>query len=75
MVGFYVSPMSDCHGNLSVGSRIDKQMQEFLDAEADRLGVNRAELVRRMFDAYRESRREQMDCPHCEETIVLSLKE
>ena len=49
-------------------------MQEFLDAEAERLGVNRAELVRRLFDAYRESRREQMDCPHCGETITLSLK-
>lgn len=50
-------------------------MQEFLDAEADRLGVNRAELIRRLFDTYRESRREQMRCPHCEETIVLSLQE
>jgi hypothetical protein len=67
--------MSDCIGDLSIGSRVDKAMLEFLDAEAERLGVNRAELVRRMFDFYRESRREQMDCPHCEETIVLSLKE
>jgi hypothetical protein len=67
--------MSDCIGDLSIGSRVDKGMQEFLDAEAERLGVNRAELVRRLFDSYRESRREQMECPHCEETIVLSLKE
>jgi ribosomal protein L37AE/L43A len=50
-------------------------MQEFLDAEADRLGVNRAEFLRRLLDTYRESRREQLDCPHCDETIVLSLTE
>jgi Ribbon-helix-helix protein, copG family. len=66
--------MSECIGNLSIGSRVDKQMLEFLDAEAERLGVNRAELVRRLFDAYRESHREQMDCPHCGDTITLSLK-
>ncbi len=66
--------MSDCIGDISIGSRVDKQMQEFLDGEAERLGVNRAELVRRLFDAYRESRREQMDCPHCGDTITLSLK-
>lgn len=50
-------------------------MKEFIDAESKRLGVNRAEFIRRVLDAYRESRREQLDCPYCEETIVLSLQE
>jgi hypothetical protein len=49
-------------------------MHEFLEAEARRLSVSRTELLRRIFDVYRESRREQLDCPHCEETVVMDVR-
>jgi hypothetical protein len=54
---------------------VDSSMREFIDAEADRLGVSKAEFHRRLLEFYRESRREQMDCPHCDGTIVMDLTE
>lgn len=50
-------------------------MREFIDGEADRLGVSQAEFHRRLLEFYRESRREQTDCPHCENAIVMDLQE
>ena len=50
-------------------------MREFIESEADRLGVSRAEFHRRLLEFYRESRRENADCPHCGETVVISLSE
>lgn len=66
--------MSKCMGDLPVSAKIDREMHEFLEAEAREFGLSRSELVRRIFDAYRESRREQMDCPHCEQTVVMDVR-
>jgi negative regulator of replication initiation len=66
--------MSDCAGDLAVASKVDREMLEYIDSEADRLGVNRAEFIRRLFDLYRESRRESTDCPSCDETVVMDLR-
>lgn len=62
---------SRCQGELPVTAKVDRPMLEFIDAEAERCGVNRAELVRRIFDDFRDSRREQLDCAHCGQTVVL----
>jgi hypothetical protein len=67
--------MSDCLGELPVSTKVDREMQEFLTEEAERLGINRSELMRRLFTAYRDSRREETDCPHCGETIKMDLRE
>jgi ribosomal protein L37AE/L43A len=64
--------MSECQGDIAIGCKVDKPMQEFIDAEAARCGVARAELLRRVLDDFRESRREQLDCPECGQTVVLN---
>ena len=67
--------MSDCAGDLAVASKVDHEMLEYIDSEADRLGVNRAEFLRRLFDLYRQSRREQAECPSCDSAVVMDLRE
>lgn len=66
--------MSQCMGDIPVSAKVDREMLEFLDGEADRLGITRAELMRRVFDLYRESRRETVDCPHCAETVKMDVR-
>ena len=70
-----VKRMSSCFGDIATGTKVDSSMREFIESEADRLGVSRAEFHRRMLEFYRESRRENTDCPHCGETVVISLSE
>lgn len=65
--------MSDCKGNLSLGSKVDRDMIEYIESESERLGVTRAEFVRRLLDLYRMSRREELDCPECESPVVMDL--
>lgn len=66
--------MSRCMGDLPVGAKVDYEMHGFIEAEARRFGVSRSELIRRIFDTYRDSRREQLDCPHCEGTVVMDVR-
>ena len=49
-------------------------MHQFVEAEARKHAISRSELIRRILDNYRESRREQMDCPHCESTVVMDVR-
>jgi hypothetical protein len=67
-----VMPSSRCRGDISMTAKVDKPMQEFIDAEAERCGVTRCELMRRVLDDFRDSRREQLDCPDCGQTVVLN---
>jgi negative regulator of replication initiation len=65
--------MSSCSGEIPTGTKVDAEMREFIDAETDRLGISKSEFHRRLLESYRDSRREQLDCPHCEKTIVMDL--
>lgn len=67
--------MSDCMGDIPVSAKVDREMQRFLQSEADRLGVSQAEAMRRVFTLYRQSRREETDCPHCGETVKMDVRE
>lgn len=67
--------MSDCIGEIATGTKVDRGMREFIDAESERLGVSNSEFHRRLLDLYRESRRETVDCPHCSDTVVFDLRE
>lgn len=67
--------MSSCYGDLATTAKVDREMLEFLDSEADRLGVTRAEFMRRMMELYRDTRRENVDCPHCGDAVVMDLRE
>jgi negative regulator of replication initiation len=66
--------MSKCHGDVSLATKVDRDMSEYVDAQAERLGVSKAEFHRRLLELYQESRREETDCPHCGDTIVLDLR-
>jgi hypothetical protein len=44
-------------------------MLDFLNAEAERCGVTRSELIRRVLDDYRDSRADQLECPECETVL------
>ena len=67
--------MSSCYGEVATGTKTDRSMAEFIESEADRLGVSKSEFHRRLLELYRESRREDVDCPHCSETVVIDLRE
>ena len=67
--------MSSCFGDIPTGTKVDNSMREFIEGETDRLGVSKSEFHRRLLEFYRESRREQLDCPHCDETIAMDLSE
>jgi hypothetical protein len=62
-------------GDLPVSTKVDREMKEYLNQEADRLGITRAELIRRVFTLYRESRRENVDCPHCGRIVKMDVRE
>lgn len=66
--------MAQCMGDVPCGTKIDQAMREFLEDEADRLGVTKAELHRRLLDFYRESRETDTPCPHCGEDITVKLE-
>lgn len=61
--------MSDCMGDLPVTAKVDQSMMDFLTAEAERCGLTRSELLRRVLDDYRDSRADQLECPECETTL------
>lgn len=63
---------SRCQGDITISTKADRSMVEFLEAEAERCGVSRAELIRRIFDDFRDSRREQLGCPSCGQKVVLN---
>lgn len=67
--------MSSCLGDIAASTKVDRDMAEYLDSEAQRLGISKSEFQRRLFELYRESRREDVDCPHCGDAVVFDLRE
>lgn len=47
-------------------------MRQFIEDEADRLGVSRSELLRRLLDIYQASHQGRIECEHCGETEVIN---
>lgn len=67
--------MSRCLGDIPVGAKVDGDMKEFVENQARELGVTEAEFLRRLLEFHRESQRENMGCPSCDQTIVVDLRE
>lgn len=65
--------MSRCKGNIPVGTKVDRAMREFVESEADRLGVTISDFLRRLLLRYREIRAENAACDHCGQTVVMEL--
>lgn len=66
--------MSSCQGDIPISTKVDREMLEFVESECERLGVSRSEFHRRLLELYRESKRENVDCPECNQTVVFDLK-
>lgn len=45
---------SACRGEATLTTKVDEEMQQFVDTEADALGVSRTEYLRRVLDSHRE---------------------
>ena len=65
--------MNRCQGSIPLGAKVDRNMREFVEAEADRLGMTVSEFLRRLLIIYRESRAENTPCDHCGESVVIEL--
>jgi len=63
--------MSECKGRIPVTAKVDAQMRELLDQDAEMLGVYRAEVAREAFDTYRYLREAEFQCPHCQQNIQI----
>lgn len=63
--------MSECKGRIPVTAKVDAEMRDLIDADAERLGVYRSEVARQAFDTYGRLRRAEFECPHCERAIQI----
>lgn len=63
--------MARCNGEIPTATKVDQSMDEFIDREAERCGVSRAELIRLLFDDVRDSRNGDLRCPQCHGEIVI----
>lgn len=66
--------MAECMGAVPLSTKVDKGMDNFLEAEAEQLGTTKAELLRRLLDFYRESTESETRCPDCDSGITISLQ-
>lgn len=65
--------MNRCQGSIPVGAKVDRAMREFVEDEAERLGMTVSEFLRRLLLVYRESRAENTPCDHCGQPVVMEL--
>jgi len=65
--------MADCHGQITTSTKVDREMREYLQREADERGVSRSEFIRRIFDAYRAIEGGQAECPDCGSQLVFDI--
>jgi hypothetical protein len=57
--------MSECRGRIAVTTKVDAEMRDRLENEAERIGVYRSEVIRRLLDTYAESADGELNCPNC----------
>lgn len=65
--------MSNCLGEISVATKVDRDMIEFLESEEEKLATSRSEIIRRCLDHYREGVSGELDCPYCENELKVKL--
>jgi len=64
--------MSECMGSLTLSTKVDAGMRQFIEEEAEKRAVTPTELLRRILDLYRMSVRGELECAHCTQGIYLS---
>lgn len=63
--------MADCKGTHPVTAKVDGEMRDAVDQDAEDLGWYRAEVVREALDVYVLLRRADFECPTCGEPIKI----
>lgn len=63
----------DSHGGPhAVTSKVDEELKKFLDAEAERCGISRSEVIRAIFEDFYSSRQGELECPECGQELVFN---
>lgn len=65
--------MSGSNRTVTARTRLDNDVADFLDAEAERRGTSRSELLRRLALHLRDASESGLDCPHCKNAIEIDL--
>jgi hypothetical protein len=65
--------MDRCQGSIPVATKVDRPMREFIEDEAERLGITTSEFLRRLLVVHRRSRAGEAACEHCGENIEIPL--
>jgi len=63
--------MTDCEGSIAVGAKVDAEMRDFLDDDADALGKYRADVIREALVQYVNLRCADFQCPHCNSAVSI----
>ncbi len=63
---------SKCRGKLTLTTKIGEPMKSFVEDEAEEAGVTRAEFVRLLLDAYKESQEGNLPCGACGASLNLA---
>jgi len=53
----YGNVVTDCTGDVTMATKVDDEMRRYVEQEADRLEVSKAEFVRLLLVAYRDGHR------------------
>lgn len=72
MLEFEGVGMAKCHGQIPLTTKVDREMLEYIDRNAEQAGISRAEFVRRMLDLYRAAD-EAGECPECGTSLEFDL--
>jgi hypothetical protein len=63
---------ANCYGGEALSTRVDRETMNEIETVADRHDITRAELLRRLIDVFRDSRRGAFRCPDCSSRIRMN---
>lgn len=63
--------MHECEGSIPVTAKVDSEMRESLDDDAEALGLYRADVIREALCQYVDLRRADFECPHCHNEVQI----
>jgi negative regulator of replication initiation len=62
---------SECLGTNTVSTKVDDEMLQFVQEQADYRGVPKAEFLRRLLEVHRASEGGKLTCSNCSEELKL----
>lgn len=69
-----MNELSQCKGTVPVATKVDRPMREFIEDEAERLGVTKSEYLRRALELCRYERAGETACEHCGGDVEFPLQ-